>query len=69
MSEITEQIGNQIKEARKRRGITQAGLAEMLGVSQVTVNKYETGKQNLTVDTIKRIASALKTDIVITVKA
>ena len=41
MSEVAQQVGQQIREARKAQGITQAELAEQLGVSQVTVNRYE----------------------------
>ena len=36
-------IGNKIKELRKRRGITQEQLAESIGISFQAVSKWETG--------------------------
>ena len=60
MSEIAEQVGQLIREARKAKGLTQSELAEQLGISVSTVNKYEKDSQNLTINTLKKIASALK---------
>ncbi|WP_020599874.1 helix-turn-helix domain-containing protein [Spirosoma panaciterrae] len=59
MADIKQKIGQQIREARKAKGLTQKELGEKLGVSESTVNQYESGKQNLTVDTITKIAEAL----------
>lgn len=59
MSEITEQVGQIIREARKSKGLTQKELGEKLGVVEATVNGYETGRQNLTVNTLYKIAKAL----------
>lgn len=59
MSEVNESVGKMIREARKRKGLTQRELGEKLGIGEPTVNKYESGKQNPTVDTLKRIADAL----------
>lgn len=39
-----EKIGNFIKEQRNERGLTQAELAEKLGVSNRTISKWENGK-------------------------
>lgn len=58
MSEITEQIGQVIKETRQGLGLTQKELGEKLGVSFQTINRYEVG-QNFTVDTLHKIAQAL----------
>ncbi len=68
MSEIVEQIGQLIKTVRTQEGLTQKELAERLGVNVATVNRYETGKQNLTVDTIKKIAKAIGSNITVTFK-
>ncbi|MBQ1848786.1 MAG: helix-turn-helix transcriptional regulator [Lachnospiraceae bacterium] len=38
------EIGNFITKRRKERNLTQAGLAEKLGVSNKTISKWETGK-------------------------
>lgn len=39
-----EQVGNFIAAMRKEKGLTQAQLAERLGVSNKTVSRWETGK-------------------------
>ncbi len=36
-------IGNQIKKIRKEKGLSQAELAEKVGVSDKTISKWETG--------------------------
>jgi putative transcriptional regulator len=36
-------LGNRIREARERRGLTQAELAGQVGVSRKTVNTVENG--------------------------
>lgn len=49
-------VAQQIKNVRLQLGITQGEMAEKLGVIQQFVSKLETGRENLTVDTLKRIA-------------
>ncbi len=39
-----EKIGNFIAAMRKEKGLTQAQLAEKLGVNNKTVSRWETGK-------------------------
>lgn len=68
MSEIAKHIGQLIREARKAKGVTQTELAEKLNISQAAVNRYEAGTQNLTIDTIQKIATALGSDINVTFK-
>lgn len=53
-------IGDQIKYIRKRRGITQAQLAELTGIHPVTIRKYEINKLQPKKEQIKRIAASLK---------
>jgi transcriptional regulator with XRE-family HTH domain len=36
-------LGDLITVVRKARGVTQAELGEKLGVTQVTINRYESG--------------------------
>ncbi|GAB4017104.1 helix-turn-helix domain-containing protein [Spirosoma koreense] len=59
MSGAKERVGQLIRESRKAKGLTQKELAEKLGVGEPTVTNYESGKQNLTVDTLQKIAVAL----------
>jgi putative transcriptional regulator len=40
---VTERLANRLKELRAQRGITQAELAELVGVTRKTVNTVENG--------------------------
>ena len=48
---------NRIKEILKAKGVTQQGLADMLGVTKISVAKTLTG--NPTQQTLEKIATAL----------
>lgn len=52
-------IGEQIKEARKAAGLTQAQLAEAIGVSRVQVTYYERGTQWPNVQRLVKICKTL----------
>jgi len=58
------QIGTLIRDARKHRGLTQAGLADALGTSQSAINRIEQGGQNLSVEMLTRISEALDHELV-----
>lgn len=45
--------------ARKAAGLTQASLADLLGINRVQVNRYERGAETPNVDTALRVAQAL----------
>lgn len=51
--------GQRIKAARKAAGITQAELADRLGISYVGVSQWENDLRNPKIETIQRIADAL----------
>ncbi len=57
-------IGNLIRDARKHRGLTQQQLADLLGTSQSAVTRIEKGHQNLSLEMLARIGSALDSEIV-----
>ena len=65
MSEAAQQVGEMIREARKSKGLTQKELGEKLGVTTQAINGYESGGQNLTVRTLKKIADALELPLLI----
>ncbi|MCD6640961.1 MAG: helix-turn-helix domain-containing protein, partial [Nocardioides sp.] len=64
MSDYKGRIGNLIRDARKHRGLTQHQLAELLGTSQSAINRIERGHQNLSLEMLARIGSALDSEIV-----
>lgn len=45
-----------LRELRNLRGLTQAQAAEQIGVSNVTLGKWENGKSTPTDDTLTRLA-------------
>lgn len=45
-----------IREAREQCGLTQAAMADMLGINGVTLSGYETGKHDPKSDTLVKIA-------------
>ncbi len=68
MSEITpEQIGEIIKQLRKERNLTQTELGEKMGVKKSSIALYEKGRDNISLSTLKRIASALNAELTINI--
>ncbi|GAB4015014.1 hypothetical protein GCM10028808_39170 [Spirosoma migulaei] len=59
MEDVKQRVGQRIREARKAKGLTQKELADKIGLSVGTVNQYEVGKQNLTIETIQKVADTL----------
>jgi len=56
--ELKAAIGNNVREYRKYHGATQYDLAEATGLTRVTINNVENGK-NLSVHTLYVIARSL----------
>ena len=52
-------FGFNMKVERMKQGLTQAKLAEILNVHEKHIGKIETGRQNVTLKTLSRIANAL----------
>ena len=63
MSDIKQKVSQKIRDARKAQGITLKQLGEKLGVAESTVSLYESGNQNLTIETLQKVADALNIDI------
>ncbi len=56
-------IGQQIRDLRRVRGLTQSELAEKSGLATNTLSLIERGQSSPTVSTLQKIATALETDI------
>ena len=63
LTETSDNVANQIRLLRERRGFSQRELAEASGLSRNTLSLIERGQTSPTVSTLKRIALALKVDI------
>ena len=53
-------MGERIQRIRKRKRITQDGLAELAGLNRTHLYRLESGKQSMTLRTLKIIADALE---------
>lgn len=58
-------LAHQIKDIRVKLGYTQKDIAKKLGVIQQYISKIETGRENISVDTLKRIADVLGRKLVV----
>lgn len=54
-----DQFPNRINELRRAAGLSQEALGELLSTSKQQVGRYENGKQELTLEWMRRFASAL----------
>lgn len=59
MSEIARIVGENLREARKAKGLTQAELAKELHKYQSDYSEYETGKIQLDYDKIVYLCKRL----------
>ena len=50
---------------RKKKKISQSKLAEKIGMKQSAVGRIEAGKQNLTIETLQKIAFAFNKELVV----
>lgn len=55
-------IGAKIKEIRTKKGMTQKQVADLCGMADSAIRKYESGKQTPKLDTLQKIANALDCD-------
>lgn len=51
--------GEQIRMLRIQKGLTQRDLSIRTGINEANISKYERDKQNLRLETLERIATAL----------
>jgi len=56
-----QDVGFRVAEKRKRLGMSQSQLGELLEISHAAISDIERGKTNLNVEEISKIALVLKT--------
>ena len=63
--EIVIKAGKKIKEFREKKELTQTQLGQLCRpvMLQQNIQKYETGQRSLSVETLAKIAKALRVDI------
>lgn len=60
MASARKLIARNIRHYREKLGITQEELAELSGVHRTYVGCIERAEKNVTIDTLDRVAKALK---------
>lgn len=63
IEDIDKKVGLKIRVQRVKRGISQEELADMAGIARSTMGIVERGEQSPSLQTIAKIATALKIDI------
>ena len=61
--DLREEIGRQLRQARLDAGHTQVNMAAEIGMPSTYLSEVETGKHNITLDTLAGIASFLGLDV------
>jgi len=59
LQDVQKAVGRRIKAIRGRKGVTQDQLAELAGLNRVHLYRIETGRQSMTLRTLKIMADAL----------
>lgn len=59
LARTPNQIGNLIRRARKKRGLSQSQLGELAGLRQETISLIETGNPAARLETILAVLTAL----------
>src|SRR3954451_9052514 len=57
-------IGSLVRDARRHRGLTQQQLAERLGISQGVLDCIEQGGQDVTLELLGRLPTALESELI-----
>lgn len=60
-----EKVAEQIKDIRIKLGYSQKDLANKLGVVQQYISKIENGRENISIDSLKKIANVLGKKVII----
>jgi transcriptional regulator with XRE-family HTH domain len=61
--DVREAVGENVRRCRQAAGLTQASLADQLGVDRSYVSGLERGRRNPTVLTLWHVAEVLKVSL------
>lgn len=59
---LLQVFSSNVCKYRKRRGLTQAQLADSAGLHRTYISAVERGKRNISIDNIEKVALTLKVD-------
>ena len=60
--------GELLKAVRRRRGLSQADLAQLAGTSQPVISAYEHGRRDPSLGTLRRLIAASGEELVVTAR-
>ena len=60
MEKFLQEVGARVKEARMRKHLSQAQLADLLGLTPPYISNIETGKQNMSITALAKISDVLE---------
>ena len=63
MTDIIQRLGKRVKEIRHKKKLSQADLAEILGVHSTYISSIERGVRNMSLKNVERLSNALKVPI------
>lgn len=58
-SDITAEIGRNLRRARKKKHLTQQDISDRTGISRATIGKYETGEVEIGITIFFAICEAI----------
>jgi len=59
MDSVLARFGNRVRELRKKKGLSQEGLALESGLDRSYVGGVERGERNISLENIRKLADAL----------
>jgi transcriptional regulator with XRE-family HTH domain len=68
-AEFEVSLSIRIGQARVRAGLSQSQLAEVVGTTQSVISRIEAANQNMTIDTLYKIAKALNCELVVELRS
>jgi len=63
MSDLTKRVGDMIKSRRKGKNMSQAQLAEKVGMSTKYLGEVERGEGNISIEKLERVSLALDSSL------
>ncbi|HGN1704472.1 TPA: helix-turn-helix domain-containing protein [Providencia rettgeri] len=64
MINVNRIVGREIRKRRKYLGLSGIELANLVGVSQQQISRYERGECNINIENLHILASALDTEMI-----
>lgn len=64
MINVNRIVGREIRKRRKHLGLSGIELANLVGVSQQQISRYERGECNINIENLYVLANALETEMI-----